>query len=81
MTLGLCILPSTHREQSAHYDQEGNSFPDSACNQPVVHLLVIDPDNPEYDETFARCCRYNWRVLIGTGLITSMPGRVTCTGR
>lgn len=56
-----------------------------AVQKPVVHLMVTDPDDPRYagpdSEIFTRCCGYNWRSLIATGLVTARVTLVTCPGR
>ena len=51
------------------------------ADQPIVHLMVVDPDDPDHDDIFTRCCGYNWRAMIAVGLVTSRRDLVTCTGR
>jgi hypothetical protein len=49
--------------------------------EPVVHLMIIDPDDLRADDVFSACCGYNWRSLITTGVITARHDLVTCPGR
>ena len=48
---------------------------------PVVHLMITDPDDQEFSETFTACCRLNWRAVTGEGMVTGNRTLATCAGR
>jgi len=50
-----------------------------APDAPVVHLMLTDPDDLEYSDTFTACCGINWRSV--SGVIARDRNLATCPGR
>lgn len=67
-----------------HPDQRTEGTPQEPLPEsswPVVHLMITDPDDPDYGEVFTACCGVNWRAVTGNGMITANRNLVTCTGK
>jgi hypothetical protein len=64
------------------YHPEDRTRDAPPAGSPVVHLMLTDRDDPEWDSSvFTRCCGVNWEALAASGMITSRRDLVTCPGR